>query len=397
MASAPHTATDQSVRYAILFSLIVTTCLGSFGQITMATLAGIVGANLSAMPQLATLPVVTGIIGVSIAAWPMAMARKRFGDRIVFTFGLLWAAGGSALAAWSIIQSSFIGFCCGCFFMGNNMSLVAQYRFTAAALVPSQYVSRAVSGLMTGTLVAAVIAPWFALRNRFWLDVEFAGSFAMLAVLSSVTALMMALLPLPSTQSDTNQQHSRIPISGLLRNRQLQLAIVSGAAGYAVMTLIMTATPISMHVMEGHSAEATANTIRMHILAMFAPSLISGWLIAKLGVRLMLWVGVVLQAVCVGIAASGHAEWQYQAALIALGAGWNLLFIGGTTLIATASDPAEGPRLQGLNDLVVFGAMAFSALLAGALLQNVGWVWTNLLGAALLVLIPVALLRSRPH
>jgi MFS family permease len=399
MSGAPQNTnleTESRLKLAVLFSLIVTTCLGSFGQITLATLSGIIGAKLTAVPQLATVPVTAGIIGVAAAAWPMAQARKHFGDRLVFTLGLLWAGAGALLNGWAISNASFIGYCAGCFMMGNNLALVAQYRFAAAALVPQHYVSRAVSGLMVGTLVAAVVAPWFALRNRFWLEAEFAGSFIALAIISVITAVMMALLPLSGSPSETRTvKEAERPLRQLLQNRTLQIAMVSAAAGYGVMSLIMTATPISMHVMDGHSAEATANAIRMHILAMFLPSLITGWLVARFGIRRMLWTGVALQILCVAIATSGQTAWHYQGALIALGAGWNLLFIGGTTLIATECATQEGPRIQGINDFVVFGAMAISSISAGSLLYFTGWVWTNLAALLLIGLIVATLLRAR--
>ncbi len=386
---------EPAARIGVLFGLVMATCLGSFGQITMATLSGIMGAKLSTVPELATLPVTAGIVGVAVGAWPLALLRKRFGNRLVFTCALLWAATGAILAGWSISAGSFAGFCAGCFMMGNNMSTVAQYRFVATELVPLRLAGRAVSAVMVGTLAAAVIAPWFALRNRGVMEADFAGSFVTLAAVFLVAAVLIASLPLGNVRAKTVRDSGIGPAGKILSDPNIQLAMVAAAAGYGVMSLIMTATPISMHVMDGHSAEVTADTIRAHILAMFVPSLFTGWLVVKLGLRRMLWLGALAQLVCVGIATSGHDVWNYQVSLVLLGVGWNLLFTGGTTLIATLCPDRDAARIQGINDFVVFGTMAVASLSAGGLLQVVGWFWTNVAALILIVLIVVMMLRSR--
>lgn len=386
---------DSKIRYGALTGLVVVTCLGSFGQITMATLAGIMGSRLSPAPELATLPVTVGIIGIAAASWPLALARKRFGDRLVFAAVLLWAALGGIIQAAAISEGSFVVFLCGCFMLGNNMAMVAQYRFAATELVPYSYISRAVSFIMVGTLLAALIAPSVALLNRNLFEIDFAGSFAALSGVFIIAAILVAFLPLATSVKFRDKQATASSISTLLADKDIQLAIVAAAAGYGVMSLIMTATPISMHVMNGHSVEATAGTIRLHILAMFTPSLFSGWLIAKLGLRRMLWTGILLQFTCIVIAIGGNDVWHYRAALIMLGIGWNLLYVGGTTLLARRIHGSEGVRMQGINEFVVFGTMALSSLSAGGLLYSVGWEWTNLAALALLMLIVISLLRSR--
>lgn len=379
----------------ILVGLATAQFLGSCGQIMMATLSGIIGALLAPTPQLATLPVTAGILGVATAAWPAAALRRQFGCRPVFVGGLFWAAAGAVLAAVSIQAGSFAGYCVGCFMMGNNMAFLAQYRFAAAELVAPALVSRAISGIMLGMLASAVVAPWLALKYRALLDVDFAGSFAVLLVLYVAAAALIVLLPLPGADGPRSSAGAGVRLGRVLAAPSVQLAIVAAAAGYGVMSLIMTATPISMHVMDEHSVEATAGVIRAHVLAMFTPSLFSGWLIQKLGIRRMLWFGVLLELACIAIATSGHGVWHYRAALVTLGAGWNFLFVAGTTLLTTSCSREEATRVQGVNDMVMFGTMAVSSLSAGALLYQFGWESTNLVAIALTVLIVVALLRDR--
>jgi len=387
-------ANEAPAQVTALVWLTVAQCLASFGQITMATLSGIVGSTLAPTPQLATLPVTAGILGVAAGALPVALFRRRLGNRKAFCSALLWGALGALLATASILQSWFAGFCLGCFMMGNNMAMVAQYRFAAVDLVPDRLVSRAVSAIMVGTLAAAIIAPWLALRHREFFTVDFAGSYGTLIIVFLLTALVVALLPLGNAGDNDNNPESTEAVREILQRPAVQLAMVAAAAGYGVMSLIMTATPISMHVIDHHSAEATAAAIRGHILAMFAPSLFSGWLISRLGVLRMLWAGIALEFACIMIAVSGNEVWHYRLALILLGIGWNFLFVGGTTLLATRGSGHGARRVQGINDMVIFGTMALASLSAGSLLHVLGWVWTNLAALSLLALIMVFLLRA---
>ena len=388
-------ADDEHPRKLILLALIVAQCLGSFGQITIATLAGIVGSKLAPAPELATLAVTTGIVGVASAAWPLAILRRRFGSRAVFAGSLVWAGGGAVVAAVSIAYGSFAGFCVGTFMIGNNMAVIAQYRFVAVEFVPSSMASRAVSGVMVGTLLAAIVAPWMALESRHLLAADFSGSFIALVPVCIAGAILVAALPLRDANGGDSGEYDGPPLGDILRRRPIQLAIVAAAAGYGVMSLLMTATPISMHVMDEHSAEVTAGVIRAHILAMFVPSLFSGWLVARLGIHRMLWLGIVLQVICIGIAASGTEVWQYRAALIALGVGWNFLFVAGTTLLTLESHKDEAPKIQGFNDMIMFCTMGAASLSAGGLLYQLGWQWTNVASVVLVLLIVIALLRSR--
>jgi len=395
-ATQPDTNTHLSGRQLFaLLGLAVAQCLGSAGQIMLATLSALVGSTLSPAPQLATLPVTTGILGVALTALPATALIRRFGRRPVFAGALLWGAAGVTWASMSIHNGSFAGFCFGCFVIGMNMAVVAQYRFAVIEIVPNALVSRAISGLMLGTLLAALVTPWIAMRFRDQLPVEFSGSFAALPLLYIVAAVVIMVIPLGRPQTRPTHPVDAPTLGQILTRPPVQLAIVSAAVSYGAMSLIMTATPISMHVMDHHSVEATANVIRGHLLAMFAPSLVSGWLIARLGISRMLWFGVLINIACIMLAVSGQEIWQYRYALIALGIGWNLLFIGGTTLLATVCNRNEMLRVQGINDFVMFATMGIASLSAGALLDGIGWVWTNLTALALLALVVVALIRAR--
>jgi len=392
----PDTSTrlTRQQLFAVV-GLAVAQCLGSMGQIMLATLSAIVGATLAPTPQLATLPVTAGVLGIALATLPAARLIRRYGRRPVFAGVSLWGAAGVTIAAASIHVGSFVGFCLGCFVMGNNVAVVAQYRFAVAEIVPNALVSRAISGLMLATLLAAAAAPWAALHFRDWLPTEFSGSFAVLPLFYIAAAVVIMVIPLGRPQTHESSPVDAPTLGQILTRPSVQLALVSAAASYGVMSLIMTSTPISMHVIDQHSVAATADVIRDHLLAMFAPSLFSGWLIARLGISRMLWFGVFLNTVCIAFAVSGQDIWQYRYAMIALGFGWNLLFVAGTTLLATVCNRHEVLRVQGINDFVMFATMAVASLSAGALLDTIGWVWTNLAALVLLALVVVALLRAR--
>ena len=394
--TVPGDATREALRSAesgwiTVLGLAFAQFLGSGGQMIMAVLSGIVGSILAPTSALATLPVATGVLGVAIATVPAATLMQRFGRRPVFILASLLAAGGGGLCALSIESGSFAGFCIGCFLMGNNMAVVTQYRFAAGESVSSDQVSRAVSSVMLGTLGAAVVAPWLALEFRGVLHADFAGSYAVLTVIYTAAGILLGFIPLPKASLRSSVSGPGRTVAQLVRQPAFFVAVASAAIGYGVMSLVMTAAPISMHVMDGHTVEDTASVIRGHVLSMFAPSLVSGWLVARLGIKRMLWTGVALETACVFLAFSGHSVWTYRLALISLGAGWNFLFVAGTTLLTRTYTADEKFRAQGFNDFVMFGTMATASLSAGALLTTVNWGWLNLATLGLLMPLSLAL------
>lgn len=394
--SRTDTSTSLTGRQIyIVLGLAAAQCLGSAGQILMATFSAIVGATLSPTPQLATLPVTAGILGVALATLPAAASIRRYGRGPVFVGASFIGAAGAASAATAIHFGSFSGFCISCFVMGANVAVIAQYRFAVTEIVPTAMIGRAISALMLGTLLAAIAAPSIAMQTRSLLTVDFSGSYAALPLLYLAAAAILVVIPLGRPQKNVDRPIETPPVGQILARRPVQLAIVSAAVSYGAMSLIMTATPISMHVIDLHSISATANTIRGHLLAMFVPSLFSGWLISRLGITRMLWIGIFLIVACIALSVSGQEIWHYRYALIALGIGWNFLFISGTTLLATECTDDEVLRVQGINDFVMFATMAIASLSAGALLDSVGWAWTNLAALMLLMLAVVALIRNK--
>ncbi len=358
---------------------------------------GIIGTRIAPHPALATLPLSLSIIGVAAMSVPAALLMQRVGRRRAFVGSACVAAAAALLCAYSVAHADFVGFCIAGFLLGCNMAFVQQYRFAAIEYVDPQRSGQAVATVILGTLAAALIAPAIGTAARElggW--PEFTGSYVVLAGLCLVAAAILSRLAdaTPRASQDAGAVRS---LATIARQPEFRLAVVAGVAAYAVMSFIMTATPISMHVHDGFSSAETTSVITAHLLGMYLPSLASPWLIERLGIRGMMLSGIAAMGACIVISAAiGHAFAHYFSGLVLLGLGWNLLFVAGTTLLTTTYAPAEKFRAQGFNDLAVFGSQGLASLLAGVAMQTLGWQALNLASAPLLLLVLWLLWRQRP-
>jgi len=367
-----------------VLTLAVAGFFAAFGQVTMVVLAGIIGALLAPDARLATLPVTSGVLGVALATAPAALAMSRFGRKRVFMAGAMLAALGCVVASIAIGSANFWLYCLANLMIGSNLALTAQFRFAAAESVTPDRVSRVVAWVMLGTLAAAAVAPQLVVAVRRAAEVEYVASFWLLAVVFLISASVLIGFRNAELPAGGARDHAR-PLREIAAQPAFQLAVLAAAIGYGVMALIMTATPLSMHVQQGHSVESTALVIQSHVIAMYLPSLVSGWLVARLGVLRMLLLGAACETTCVGFALAGAEILHYGGAMILLGVGWNLLFVAGTTLLTRSYRPAERFRVQALNELVIFSVMALASLLAGVLISGLGWKVMNLLALVPLV------------
>jgi predicted MFS family arabinose efflux permease len=300
------------------------------------------------------------------------------------------------VAAEAIIRTDFLMFCAATLLLGSSMAFTQQYRFAAAESAPPEKLSQAVSYVLIGSLGAAIVNPQLALAAR-WLvpGTEYAGSFVCVSLLYAATIAVLSRLhvpppsvPRPMVASDTPHTPFATP--------QFRMAVFAGACAYAVMSFVMTAAPISMHNVDHHGLEATTWVVQSHVLSMYLPSLFTGHVIARFGERnVMIWGGVLL-ASCAGVSLFGHHLMHYWLGLVALGLGWNLLFVAGTTLLARSVDPANRHRAQALNDFTVFGSQACASLLAGLAVQLIGWQALNLVTLPLLAAMIFTASRLRP-
>ncbi len=369
--------------------------LAAFGQVTMVVLAGIIGAQLAPDARLATLPVTSSVLGVAMATVPAALAMARFGRRRVFIGGALLAGTGCLLAATAVDQGNFWMYCAANLMIGANLAFTAQFRFAAAESVSVERVSRVVAWVMLGTLAAATVAPRLLVGVRNASEVEYVASFWLLALIYLGSAAVLSRFENPEPLQPTAGEIAR-PLGEIARQGAFRIAVLAAAVGYGIMALIMTATPLSMHVMEGHSVEATALVIQGHVIAMYLPSLFSGQLVARLGVMRMLFLGALCEAACVVFAVAGYDVMHYAGAMILLGVGWNLLFVAGTTLLTRCYQPSERFRVQAFNEFTMFAVMALASLLAGVLINSIGWRLLNLLALIpLSILLLVILIHGR--
>lgn len=370
--------------------------LGSSGITVVVILGGIVAAQIAPRPSLATVPLSLAIVATALTTIPASLLMRRIGRRAGFMFGAAIGLVGGLVATQAVIRGDFLMFCAATLLMGSSMAFTQQYRFAAAESAPPERLSQAVSYVLIGSLGAAIVNPQLALAAR-WLvpGTQYAGSFIAVSLLYAATIVVLSRLNVPAPSVPRPVAASEAP-RGPFATPQLRMAVFAGACAYAVMSFVMTAAPISMHNFDHHDVEATTWVVQSHVLAMYLPSLFTGHVIARFGERkVMIWGGVLLSS-CAVVSLFGHQLMHYWLGLVALGLGWNLLFVAGTTLLARSVDPVSRHRAQALNDFTVFGSQACASLLAGLAVQQIGWQALNLVTLPLLAAMIFTAIRLRP-
>ena len=333
---------------------------------------GLVGAKLAPVENLATLPVASVVVGTAITIPPVTLLMNTIGRRRSFFIIGIYSVLVAFLAAYSIVISNFYLFVFSTFLFGATYSCVMQFRFASMESVSEDLVPKAASMVLVGGIAAAFLGPEIAVFGKDLLGVEFAGSFILLAGLFVVAMLFLLGFRNPVIKEEKSAAPQR-PLKAIMQQRIFWVALLVATIGYAVMSFIMTATPVHMHVMEGHTLEHTKWVIQSHIIAMFLPSLITAWIIKKLGIPLMMLIGLLAYLACIAIAFAGQHLLNYWVSLVLLGIGWNFLFIGGTTLLPQAYKSSERFKVQAVNDFVIFGTQAVASLSAGWFIFALGW------------------------
>lgn len=361
-------------------------------------IGGLVGARLAPSPGLATLPLALLVLATALSTIPASMIMRRYGRRLGFLLGNLVAVAGTLIGFLALVRGEFYWLLVATACLGFNMAFVNQYRFAAMESVEESRQGQAVSLLLLGGIFAALAGPEAGARGEHLLAQPYAGSFLLLAALQGVVTLLILFgyRDAKVVQAAVNAGDGR-SWSELLGQPLLWLALFAGAVSYSVMSLVMTAAPVSMHEMDHHSLAITKTAIQAHILAMFVPSLATGWLIRRFGPTRLLVAGLAIYAGMIAAGLSGRTVGHYGLTLILLGVGWNFLFVAGTSLLPHCYRGAERFRVQALNDFLVFGTQAIASLGAGWLLFQLGWgplLWTTV--PAVLLLGLLALWTRRP-
>ncbi len=333
---------------------------------------GLVGTELAPDEKLATLPIASIVVGSAVTIVPVTLLMKKWGRKQLFLSIAIFSILVSFLSGYAISIGSFYLFCFSVFLFGITVSCVMQFRFAAMESVSFDQITKAASTVLLGGIVAAFLGPEIAVFGKDLFETPFTGSFFLLAGLFLVAFFILMMFKNPETHK-SEEVTSQRSLRQISKQSVFWVAILSAAIGYAVMSFIMTATPVSMHVMDGHSLQDTKWVIQSHVLAMFAPSLITAFIIEKLGIVKMLLTGLIAYLVCIAIAFAGHELMNYWVSLVLLGLGWNFLFIGGTALLPRSYRLEERFKVQALNEFIVFGTQAVAALSAGWFVFALGW------------------------
>lgn len=358
--------------------LVVSQLLFMVATITVTTLSGVIGQELSPNPSLATLPISLMMIGSLITTLPASLYMKRVGRRRGFITGAaIGGIGGAALSVYAIANASFLLFCLGNMLIGLYQGFAMYYRFAAADVASPAFRTRAMSFVMAAGLVAAFLGPWNASSMvQLIPNLPNAGPFVMIMVFTVLALLLLSQLRVPAPGEPQLGDTER-PIAIIVRQPRFLVALLSGTVGYTVMALVMTATPLALRA-RGYDMGDVAFIIQWHVLGMFAPSFFTGSLINRFGVDRVVLAGAVVFMSSIAIAVAGETLSHFWFSLVLLGIGWNFLFISGSALVATTHSEAERGKVQGANDLIVFSFAAAGSLLAGSLLHSLGWAKLNL-------------------
>jgi MFS family permease len=352
-------------------------CQGLFmtNNVTFVAVNGLVGLALAPLGWMATVPVMAYVVGGALSTGVVAQTQRRFGRKGSFQAGLAVALLSALLCAAAAITRNFWLLCFATLVAGYYNANANLYRFAAAELAGTTAAEKAVSWVMAGGLLGAVVGPNLAARSRNMLDVPFAGAYLVLAGVAALGMLVLSFIDFPPRQEKHSVQGGR-PLSEIMRQPVFVVAAACGALGYGVMNLLMAATPIAMQQCTLPFSDA-ALVLEWHVIGMFAPGFFTGALIKRFGTLPIMGVGVALNLVCVAIALSGVELQHFLVALFLLGVGWNFLFTGATTLSLSAYQPEERDRAQGALNFFVFATLAVTSFSSGVLVTTQGWTLLN--------------------
>ncbi len=358
---------------------------------------GLAGQSLATNPCLATLPISLIVLGSMLAATPISAIMQRWGRRAGFLVGATAGACGGLVGAYGLFLGSFPVFLAGSLLTGIYMSAHGFYRFAAADTASDDFRPKAISYVMAGGLAAAIIGPQIVKLTSTAYVIPFLGTYIAVIAVNVIGSALFLFLDIPTPPkpaADAPKGRSRIE---LLKTPRIAVAIICAMVSYALMNLVMTSTPLAV-VGCGFSANDAADVVTSHVLAMYIPSFFTGQLIARFGVERIVALGLLILAAAGVVALQGVELGNFFVALILLGIGWNFGFIGATTMLAESHDVSERGRMQGLNDLLVFGGVTFASLASGGLMNCSGgspiegWTAVNVAMIPLLTLAGGALL-----
>ena len=360
-------------------------------NVVFATINGLVGLALAPAGWMATLPITGYVAGGALATGIVARHQRRFGRRRTFQIGLLVAIASAALCAVAATIHSFGLLLSATLMAGYYNANGSLYRFAAVEVAPAAHKEKAISWVLAGGVIGAVIGPNLATVSRSLLDQPFAGAYAALIGVALLSLAVMSAIEFPPLPGQGEAHPGGRPLGEIVRQPLFVIAAAACAIGYGIMNLLMAATPIAMAQCR-HPFAAAALVLEWHVLGMYVPSFFTGRLIRRFGVLPVMTVGLALNIGCVLFALSGQEVMHFLGALTALGVGWNFLYIGGTTLATESWRPEEKTRAQAALDFCVYATMTVTSFSSGALVTTGGWRAMNLGSILPLALLGGALL-----
>jgi MFS family permease len=402
MSDSAYIPDDARAKRNVAVLVAAQAILGS--QMPMIfTIAGLAGQTLSPNPCLATLPISLIVLGSMLAATPVSSIMQKYGRRTGFMIGAACGAIGGAIGAYGLYTANFYIFLLGSLFTGVYMSNQGFYRFAATDTASDAFRPKAISYVMAGGLLSAFLGPQLVKVTADSMVIPFLGTYLGVIAVNIVGSFLFLALDIPKPKppvAGAPQGRSR---KELLSDPRIAVAVICAMVSYALMNLVMTSSPLAV-VGCGFDTNDAANVVSAHVLAMYAPSFFTGHLIARFGVERIVAIGLFILAAAGGVALAGVELENFFVALILLGIGWNFGFIGATTMVASAHAPHERGRMQGLNDLIIFGGVTAASFSSGGLMNcsggtpQEGWMAVNLAMAPFLVLAGGALiwLMMRP-
>ena len=354
-------------------------CQGLFltNNVTFIAINGLVGFSLSPASWMATLPVMGYVVGGAVSTSIVAKTQNYFGRKISFQLGLLVAVFSALLCAYAASTRNFWLLVCGTFIAGYYSANGQLYRFAAAELTITAQRDKAVSWVLAGGILGAVVGPNLASWTKNLFETAFLGAYLTLSIAAIIGIIVMQCIHFPAEFKTEHALGAGRSLKTILRQPVFMVAVIGASLGYGVMNLLMAGTPLAMQIC-GLPFSDTALVLEWHVIGMFAPGFFTGSLIQRFGALKIMGVGVALNCICIAIALTGTDLQQFVIALFLLGVGWNFLFTGSTSLAMTAYKPEERDKAQAAINFFVFGTMAFSSFGSGALVTTQGWTILNL-------------------
>ncbi len=375
VAEPLHHVVDDRLARRNAMVLALAQALGTASNTIIYSTASIVGAVLAPDKGLATLPLTATVIGTWLGTLPVGMLARRFGRRGALQIGTLFGMLSGLINYFAMMQGAFWLLLIGTFCGGLYAAAFQSYRFAAADTASERYRPKAVSWVLAGGVLAAVIGPQIVIFTKDILTpFTFAASYLAQAAcgLLALAVLQAVRFPRPAVAPALAKR----ALGTIVRQPRFMVAVACGVTAYATMNLLMTAAPLAM-VGCGHSVSDATLGIQWHVLAMYAPSFVTGSLVIRFGVMRIIAIGLTLLVLAAVVGVTGLSVAHFWAGLVLIGLGWNLAFIGATTLVAGAHRPEERTRVQSFNDFLIFGSMAVASFSSGQLLAAFGWASVN--------------------